>query len=93
MQSNDLNVLTSQWKVEDLQNPHSSINNVYYSPLPTNGRCVTKEELEKAKAIKIPVPKEVLIQVRQTVEKYTQLGKSRRWIRRYIKRKFNISEY
>lgn len=93
MQSNDLNVLTSQWSIEDLKNRNSAIKNIYYSSLPRSGKCVTAKEIENAAKVKIPVPEEVLIQVRKTVAKYEQLGKSRRWIRRYIKRKFNIVEY
>ncbi len=93
MQTQDLNVLTGSWNIEDLKNPYSLINNVRMSPLPFNGRLVTKEDFEKTKKVKIPIPQKTLIEVRKTVSRYETLGKSRRWIRRYIKRKYNIVEY
>lgn len=93
MQSNDLNILAGSWDIQDLKDPFSMINNIRISELPSNGRLVTKEDINKAKEVKIHVPQEMLIEVRKTVSYYENLGKSRRWIRRYIKRKYNITEY
>jgi hypothetical protein len=93
MQSNDLNVMTGSWDIQDLKNPNSMINNIRMSTLPSNGRLVSAEDIEEVKKTKVPVSKEVLLEVHKTVSHYETLGKSRRWIRRYIKRKFNIVEY
>lgn len=56
---------------------------------PCNG-MPTKEKLQE---LKVPLSKEKVKEIQAVVSKYENLGKSRRWIRRYIKRKFNISEY
>jgi len=93
MQSHDLNVMTGSWDIQDLKNPNSLISNIGMSTLPSNGRLVNAEDIEQAKKTKVPVPKELLLEVHRTVSHYETLGKSRRWIRRYIKRKFNIVEY
>lgn len=50
----------------------------------------TKEELKAAAQTINPM---FLKTVRADVEKFQKLGKPRRWIRRYIKRKYNITEY
>ncbi|GAA4156748.1 hypothetical protein GCM10022217_16070 [Chryseobacterium ginsenosidimutans] len=93
MQTNDLNVLTGSWNIQDLVNPKLMINNIRMSSYPTSGKFVSKEDFEKLKSLKVPVSKELMIEVRKTVSHYETLGKSRRWIRRYIKRKYNIQEY
>jgi len=93
MQSQDLNVLTGSWDIQDLKNPQSMINSIRMSVLPSTGRPVTQDDIKKAAKVKIPIPEEMLIEVRKTIHHYETLGKSRRWIRRYIKRKFNITEY
>lgn len=91
MQSNDLNKLLAIYpeggNVEEMIN---KLNDVYVSVLPRSGKTVSVEEL---KSIKAPISQEFLRKVRSEVEKFQKLGRSRRWIRRYIKRKYNIEEY
>lgn len=94
MQSNDLNILsTANWGLKDFQNPESLISKIKVSPFQCMGRVITEDDVQKLKATKVPPSAEMLIEVRKTVHYYETLGKSRRWIRRYIKRKFNITEY
>jgi hypothetical protein len=94
MQSNDLKILsTGNWNVEDFANPDTLLSKIRISPCQTFGRIVTKEEILSLKTGKRPPSAELLYEVRKTVSYYETLGKTRRWIRRYIKRKFNITEY
>lgn len=82
MQSNDLSSMLS---LQDC-----SMRDFYVSPFePCNG-MPSKEKLQE---LKVPLSKEKVIEIQNVVSKYETLGKSRRWIRRYIKRKFNITEY
>ncbi|HAO29167.1 MAG TPA: hypothetical protein DCQ68_18950 [Chryseobacterium indologenes] len=94
MQTNDLNIVsTDNWSVEDFANPDSLLSRIRLSPVQTFGRIVTEEEILALSVKIIPPSKQVLAEVKRTVAYYETLGKSRRWIRRYIKRKFNITEY
>lgn len=108
MQTNDLNIIsTSNWSEEDFGNPESLLSRIRLSPVQTFGRLVTEEEVLSLRAgqmitesaivdlgaVKIPPSEQMLAEVKRTVSYYETLGKSRRWIRRYIKRKFNITEY
>ena len=108
MQTNDLNILsTANWSPEDFANPESLLSRIRLSPVQTFGRLVTKEEVLSLRAgqminesstfdwadVKIPPSEQMLAEVKKTVSYYETLGKSRRWIHRYIKRKFNITEY
>lgn len=94
MQSNDLNILsTLNWNPEDFVNPESLLSKIRVSSVQNFGKIVTKEEILALKYVKVPPSKEMLAEVKKTVSYYETLGKSRRWIRRYIKRKFNITEY
>ncbi|AZA91164.1 Uncharacterised protein [Chryseobacterium nakagawai] len=108
MQTNDLNILsTANWSEEDFANPESLLSRIRLSSVQTLGRIVTEEDILSLRAgqminesetfdwadVKIPPSKEMLAEVKRTVSYYETLGKSRRWIRRYIKRKFNITEY
>lgn len=94
MQSNDLNILsTANWDLQDFQNPQSLISKIKVSPFQKIGRVITEENVEKLKSTKVPPSAEMLSEVQKTVRYYQTLVKSRRWIRRYVKRKFNITEY
>lgn len=85
MQANDLNRLIGQYDNLD------DIKNILISPGRTKGKeQLTKEMLLKAKETINPI---LLQKVRMDVEYYQKLGKSRRWIKRWIKRKYNITEY
>lgn len=86
MQTNDLNRLVSEYgNLEDLKN-------LMISPI---GRGYGKTELSKEMVLKAKeaINPEFLKKVRADVEKFQLLGKSRRWIRRWVKRKYNITEY
>lgn len=50
----------------------------------------TKEEVIKNSQNINPI---FLKKVRADVERFQILGKSRRWIKRWVKRKYNITEY
>lgn len=89
MQSNDLNKLMSNYEGLTLDTD-CSLNNIFISEFSPCGKLPSKEELRDAKK---PISKELFIQVQSDVKKYELFGKSRRWIRRYIKRKYNITEY
>lgn len=89
MQSNDLNKLMSNYEGLTLDTD-CSLNNIFISEFSPCGKWPSKEELKDAKK---PISKELLTEIRKTVSYYETLGKSRRWIRRYIKRKYNITEY
>lgn len=89
MQTNDLNKLLSNYGGLTLDTD-CSLSKIPISNLEPCTPMLSKEEL---KANKEPISKELLIKVRSDVSKYELLGKSRRWIRRYIKRKYNIVEY
>lgn len=95
MQSNDLNIFlaSGNWNVDDFQNPESLISKIRMSPVHRIGTLVTEEDIKTLSETKIPPSEELLTEVRKAVSYYENLGKSRRWIRRYIKRKFNIVEY
>ncbi|PTT24205.1 hypothetical protein DBR28_18575 [Chryseobacterium sp. HMWF028] len=91
MQSNDLNkLLAINPEGGDVAQMLNNLNDVYVSVLPRSGKTVSVEEL---KSIKQHISQDLLRKVRSDVEKFQKLGKSRRWIRRYIKRKYNIEEY
>lgn len=83
MQTNDLNRLVSQ--VENIHN----LKRVLVSNI-SNGRTYGKTALLKQK---VPIGENLLQKVRKDVERFQTLGKSRRWIRRWIKRKYDIIEY
>nr|WP_315026048.1 hypothetical protein [uncultured Chryseobacterium sp.] len=108
MQSYDLNIIsTANWSEEDFGNPDSLLSRIRLSSVQTFGRIVTEEEVLSLRAgqiinesasfdwadVKIPPSEQMLAEVKRTVTYYETLGKSRRWICRYIKRKFNITEY
>ncbi|UKB81244.1 hypothetical protein [Chryseobacterium sp. MEBOG07] len=94
MQCNDLNILAiGNWNVCDFQNPESLLSKIRMSPVYSIGKLVTEEEIKALSETKIPPSEALLTEVRKTVSYYENLGKSRRWIRRYVKRKFNIVEY
>lgn len=108
MQTNDLNILsTANWSEEDINNPDSLLSRIRLSSVQTFGRLVTEEKILSLRAgqmisesasfdwddVKVPPSEQMLAEVKRTVSYYETLGKSRRWIRRYIKRKFNITEY
>ncbi|MEE6129153.1 hypothetical protein V2E39_17270 [Chryseobacterium arthrosphaerae] len=108
MQTNDLNILSAaNWSEGDINNPESLLSRIRLSSVQTFGRIVTEEEVLSLRAgqminesaiidlgaVKIPPSEQMLAEVKRTVTYYETLGKSRRWIRRYIKRKFNITEY
>lgn len=108
MQSNDLNILsTANWNPDDFENPDALLSRIRLSSVQTIGRIVTKDEIlslnegeminESAtldlRNVKVPPSKQMLDEVKSKVSYYELLGKSRRWIRRYIKRKFNITEF
>ncbi|WBV60262.1 hypothetical protein PFY12_14635 [Chryseobacterium camelliae] len=88
MQSNDLNHLLSSY--EGLSFEDCLSKNIMVSEFSPCGKLPTKKELKETKT---PISEQMMIEVRETVSYYENLGKSRRWIRRYIKRKFNITEY
>ncbi|WP_313214210.1 hypothetical protein [Soonwooa sp.] len=82
MQSNDLNRLIGNYEDYDLNTLKASFFDTTSKP--------TDEELRKtAKAIN----PELLKTIRIDVERFQQLGKPRRWIKRWVKRKYNITEY
>ncbi|KUJ56430.1 hypothetical protein [Chryseobacterium aquaticum] len=85
MQSNDLSGLLS---LQDL-----SGKDFFISPFESSGNTGLKQRINELKELKIPLSKEKATEIQNVVSKYENLGKSRRWIRRYIKRKFNITEY
>lgn len=91
MQSNDLSkFLAINPEGGDVAQFYKNLNDVYVSIPPRSGKTASVEEL---KSLKQPISQDLLRKVRSDVEKFQQLGKSRRWIRRYIKRKYNITEY
>lgn len=93
MQSNDLNKLLSSYEglsFTQIMKDECPSNNIQISELSPCRKRYSKEELKDAKK---PISKELLVQVQSDVKKYELFGKSRRWIRRYIKRKYNITEY
>jgi len=48
---------------------------------------------EKLKAKQTPMPHEKVLKIKDEVRDLLAKGKKHRWIRRHIKRKYNISEY
>ena len=50
----------------------------------------SKENLQENKK---EIDPELLKCIKRDVSKYSELGKSRRWIKRWIARKYNISTY
>ncbi len=83
MQSQDLTKLISDYAKKDFT--------------PNIFQCEVYQDLteikEKAKTLSVPMSEEMKRSISNDVSKYENLGKSRRWIRRYIKRKYNIIEY
>ncbi|ROH98306.1 hypothetical protein EGI16_21755 [Chryseobacterium sp. G0240] len=91
MQSNDLNKLLSISPEGGCVNEmFKKLNEIYISNYRRSGKTVSVEEL---KSLKKQISQDLLIKVRADVNKYQKLDKSRRWIRRYIKRKYDIEEY
>jgi hypothetical protein len=80
MQTNDLNKLVSHY--EDL-------TSVSISQIPS-GFIGNSADM---KALKTAIDESLIRKIRIDVQKYETLGKSRRWIRRWVKRKYNIVEY
>lgn len=90
MQTNDLNkMLSTKICLEDFTENQFQ-NEIYATEFNAVGLIPTKKELKQNKK---PISEKVLQEVRKIAEYYQTLGKSRRWIKRYIKRKFNITEY
>ena len=84
MQTNDLNKLLSQYGDSE------GLKDIMFSNLNDSPELISKEEIQKLKETINPL---FLQNVRSVVKEFENLGKSRRWIRRYVKRKFNITEY
>lgn len=83
MQSQDLTKLISDYAKEEFS------PNIFQCAVYNN----FAEIKEMAKKLSTPMSEEMKLSIRNDVLKYENLGKSRRWIRRYIKRKYNIIEY
>lgn len=87
MQSNDLNRLISDYET------HENLKDLLISPIPSQWGRASEMPIEEILKRKEPINPDLLKIIRKDVNYYQTLGKSRRWIRRYIKRKYNITEY
>lgn len=79
MQANDFNKMISGKDDDPLFLSEMNSNEVF-----------SKTKLQENKK---EIDPELLKEIRGHVSKYADLGKSRRWIKRWVARKYNISTY